>query len=255
MVGTRADDLLRSPIGLHFLAHVRASKGRLDAFEILGRLQTEASRFRGDYEDHVRSLQSKSADLRDVAEKLVADKASWWDALDRRSQLWLSARPNEPTQAAFAADLRPFNDETPKPLRAMWTSTMFEGSYSLWLDHPEGPDEPFFWMLTADPGARVAEIHSAAEWWAFATRHAAATPGYVFNGHGKRRPELSRVDPDWSRVSRDWDAVHLSIGGYLTAEDVTYERDGLVTELRGWNMESTVWLRWVFTSVEQLRSP
>ena len=42
------------------------------------------------------------------------------------------------------------------------------------------------------------------------------------------------------------------MAGVMTAEDVAYERDGVVTELRGWDMESTVWLRWIFTSVEEL---
>lgn len=38
----------------------------------------------------------------------------------------------------------------------------------------------------------------------------------------------------------------------MTAEDVTFDRDGVVTELRGWDVESTVWLRWVFNSVEEI---
>jgi hypothetical protein len=37
-----------------------------------------------------------------------------------------------------------------------------------------------------------------------------------------------------SEVSRDWDGVHLSIGGWLTAEDVPHESAGVKTELRGW---------------------
>ncbi len=166
--------------------------------------------------------------------------------------MWLSPNPAEPTAAAFAVQLRRFNVETPKPLHAMWTSTLFGGNSSMWLDHPEGTDEPFFWMLAATPQARVAEIHSPANWWDFASRYRDPSPGYVYNPQAQRTAAFERLDPDWSRVAADWDAVHLSIGGYLTAEDVPFERDGVTTELRGWNLESTVWLRWVFESYERI---
>lgn len=87
----------------------------------------------------------------------------------------------------------------------------------------------------------------------FATAYRNDEPGYTTTLCGDRSPEFARVDPDWSKVVRDWDGVHLSTGGYLTTEDVSFQREGVKTELRGWNMESTVWLRWAFSSVEALR--
>jgi hypothetical protein len=42
------------------------------------------------------------------------------------------------------------------------------------------------------------------------------------------------------------------MAGVMTAEDVAFERDGVVTELRGWDVESTVWFTWVFDSVKEL---
>lgn len=69
-----------------------------------------------------------------------------------------------------------------------------------------------------------------------------------------RHQSSERLDPEWSAVAKHWDAVHLSVGGWLTAEDVTYESAGQTTELRGWNLESTVWLRWSFSSAERTES-
>jgi hypothetical protein len=250
-MSSRATELLGSPIGLQLLADLHATKSR-DAFDVLTRVQTEASRYRGDYDEHVRGLRSRAGQLAELAERIAAQQASWWDPLDRSSQVWLSPNPAEPTAAGFRVELRRFSLQTPKPLKAMWTSALFGGNSSMWLDHPEGPDEPFFWLLTVAPEARVVEINSPADWSEFATHYRDQTVGYTYAVNRRRTAELARVDPDWSSVAAEWDAVHLSIGGYLTAEDVPLTQDGVTTELRGWNLESTVWLRWAFDSCQRM---
>jgi hypothetical protein len=101
-------------------------------------------------------------------------------------------------------------------------------------------------------GARVYEINSPRDWWNLAASHPADAPGYRYTPNQDRSPSLARIDPDWSKVAQDWDAVHLSVGGMLTAEDVAFNRDGVRAELRDWDLESTCLLRWVFTSVERL---
>jgi hypothetical protein len=85
----------------------------------------------------------------------------------------------------------------------------------------------------------VFEIHSPADWADLASTYP--------SGH-------SPIDPDWAEVANDWDGVHLSRGGLVTAQDVAYALDNDTTELRGWDMESTAWLRWSFASVERLDS-
>jgi hypothetical protein len=42
------------------------------------------------------------------------------------------------------------------------------------------------------------------------------------------------------------------MAGVMTAQDVSFERDAVVTELRGWDVESTVWMRWTLDSVEEI---
>ncbi|GBD15125.1 hypothetical protein HRbin26_00011 [bacterium HR26] len=58
--------------------------------------------------------------------------------------------------------------------------------------------------------------------------------------------------PDWSRVAEDWDAVHLTFGALLAAEQVRVETPEAWTELWGWDFEQAVWLRWCFTAVTRL---
>src|SRR4029077_4192078 len=100
--------------------------------------------------------------------------------------------------------------------------------------------------------ARVAEIHSPEAWSALARTYPSAVDGYTFTGLKDPPMSATRLDPDWSKVSRDWYGVRLSVGGWLTGEDVPRESGDATTELRGWNMESTAWVRWSFNSVEPL---
>jgi hypothetical protein len=74
----------------------------------------------------------------------------------------------------------------------------------------------------------------------------------IFTGVKHPPSSAQRLDPDWSKVAADWDGVHLSVGGWLTAEDVPYESGGVITELRGWDVESTAWFRWSFDDVEPI---
>jgi len=252
-----ADDLLRSPIGLELLELLaRRGVGRLqvqDLEALAARVQRGYSRYSGDYDDRLRSLRSKSGSLAQFAEWLVSEMPHWWAALDRRAQIWASPHGGSPDASELQVDLQRFGVEAPKPRRALWTSTFVAEVISPWLEHPERQIEGHrLWKLNVSLDARVAEIHSPADWWAFAMAYRDSAPGYSSNPQSDRSPAFSRIDPDWAKVAADWDGVHLSIGGYLTAEDVTFQRDGATTELRGWDIESTVWLRWVFRSAAQI---
>ena len=155
----------------------------------------------------------------------------------------------------LAVDLMQMHAEAPKPRLAFWTSTRIEPDVSPWLSWPEaqlrGPLHVY--QLTVAPRARIAEIHSPQDWSLLCREYPGTVPGYVFTTDARhRRAEDSRLDPEWSSVAREFDGVHVSIGGLVTAEDVPYTEGGVTTELRGWNMESTCWLRWSFTSANPL---
>ncbi len=61
-----------------------------------------------------------------------------------------------------------------------------------------------------------------------------------------------RLVPDWSAAAERWDAVHLTLGAILTADQVRVEGEEGWTELRFWEFEQTRWLRWRFTDIERL---
>ena len=253
MPSSRASALLESPIGLQLLVLIAQQEPlglhESDIAELFGQARALASRFRGDYPEHVESLRRQAPGLADQATALASRMSSWWNPLDRGAQVWIGKDVSVPAADRISIDLERFGLETTKPKRAMWTSTRSGGNISQWLSHGERQGAAFAWGLRVSSEARVAEIHGPEDWRSFAVAYRDATPGYVPND---RTNSAERIDPDWRRVAVDWDGVHLSTGGYLTAEDVPVSRDGMVTELRGWDLESTVWLRWAFSSVERL---
>ena len=95
--------------------------------------------------------------------------------------------------------------------------------------------------------ARVYEVHGPQAWQALCL----AYPAPSRLAYPVETP-AALIEPDWQGVARDWDGIHLSVGGLLTTERVRWGRSGAQTHLFGWGVESTVWLRWVFGSVERL---
>jgi hypothetical protein len=62
--------------------------------------------------------------------------------------------------------------------------------------------------------------------------------------------------PDWERMAADVDGVHLSWAGAITAEGCVVSvpgfGDDVVTMLRYWSSERTLWLNDVFLTPERL---
>jgi hypothetical protein len=236
--------LLAAPIGLQLLEFIvmeeREQLTELDLIDLLVKARSVASRYRGDFDEYVRGLRSRAASLETVAVWLRRNMAHWWGDLARDSQLWISTETGSPDPRHLSIDLSAYSSDGSKPKRAFWTSTMNPARSSPWLNWlQEGEDRrpgPYYvWRLKVLSAARVFEIRSASDWAELARRYpSGATP----------------IDPRWSAVANDWDGVHLSIGGLLTAQDVVYQSDGGVTQLRGWDVESTAWLRWSFAAVQ-----
>lgn len=93
--------------------------------------------------------------------------------------------------------------------------------------------------------ARVYEIDSAAAWAELCRR-------YPLEVTASRRHDWYRatgragrwVIPDWSRVQPDLDAVHLTVGGYLSSAGLAIPVDGeRASVLAGWDPDQTWWLR------------
>jgi len=255
VIHARAHDLLVAPLGLQLLDLIsQRHSGEVadeDLWALLPELDAYVTRYRGDYDLYVGALRSKAAALASLAEWLPRRMPTWWHDLDRANQAWVTTTVGAPHASRFTVDLTPMHQQAPKPKRAFWTSTRTGPSISPWLVWPERPLSvpSYVWKIVVSDTARVAEIHSPEQWSAFARTYPGGSPGVIFTGMEDPPTSALRLDPDWSKVAQEWDGVHLSIGGWLTAEDVPNSSGGATTELRGWNVESTVWLRWSFESV------
>lgn len=252
---------MASPLGLQLLDLIsRSDPASLtddDLVELLARARRECSLYRGDYDQHVAALKSRSAELSSLAEWLPQRMPHWWGDLDRAQQVWLGPTADPPEDSQLVVDLSPFSPLVSKPKHAFWTSTFNSTVVSPWLDwvrfgEDQRPGPYHLWRATVSTTARVAEIHSPAAWSALAMAYPSLQAAFRYSVGSDQSTSYGRLDPDWSRVSEEWDAVHLSVGGLLTAEDVAFTSGRLTTELRSWNMESTAWFRWSFKAVEPL---
>jgi hypothetical protein len=242
--------LLQSALGLRFLRAVDKQRraGQLthlsvgDLHRLAVRSSIDLSQWAPDYREKVKLLLAGSHDMASLAREIALTFPSIWDDLDRHQQVWVEGRKGgPPSMDRFDVDLDQFAG-APKPRQALWTCTLADSLVTDWIewmrfgeDHRRGPYK--CWRLVVDPGARVFEIRAAEDWLR------------LVGAYGIQRSD-GQIMPDWRLVARDWEAVHLSLGGLLSAERVVMPIGASSTALEGWNMESTVWFRWAFTTIE-----
>lgn len=190
--------------------------------------------------------------------------AWWWAPLDRDAQLWTTQANYEPfpEPGAFPTPTAPptlHERYAQHPERAVYTSTAYDDLSALlmagltnlgdWFVEP--PIERKRVRVRSD--ARVMEIHDAGSWHRFVLRY----PADGFHGAHPDLPgtpwgQGGGIVPDWAAVARDWDGVHVSLWGMLMIEQVCVGAGGDWTEHWGQSGERTIWLRDVFTDVEDL---
>ncbi|GAB3107739.1 hypothetical protein GCM10027160_04770 [Streptomyces calidiresistens] len=238
-------DLLESRIGRNFLLSYRRARNELPkemTAKELTVLAAEACLSSSPYDPEFENSEHDFPHSSHLADQEFSKLSVPGTPLDHKRQLWLTPRGIKPSPENFRFDSSRFPADTTKPSLAFWTSTDvgdFFTSWQAWLE--EGPDahpKPWnIWHLEISPGVRVAEIHSPDTWGALCEKYPHdATPGVL--------------EPDWEAVSADWDAVHLSLRGLLTAQQVAVDcGSARTTQLLGWDAESTLWLRWRFTAV------
>ncbi len=252
-----AEDMARC---LQALSTKETSSGCFDLIsterlsELIAQSEANLTPYWDGYQQQTEVLLAYGASLRSFAEHLLQapGTATWFADLDRKRQEWMSSANITPEQSSFHPDLRPFGAGITKPRRTLWTSTSVGEGSSGWLHFlPWGEDrwEPPYhrWRLEVLPAARVYEVHGPQAWQALCL----AYPAPSRLAYPIETP-AALIEPNWQAVAQDWDGIHLSTGGLLTTERVRWGRPGAQTHLYGWGVESTVWLRWVFGSVERL---
>jgi hypothetical protein len=164
--------------------------------------------------------------------------------LDRTRQQWIGtgrqiSSPAETrlieTDDSGAASTKPFN-------LGLYTSTAAPDGRSMWRTYldsiRESPLHPlpwYTWNLQARDDTAIAEITSAREWTDFVDAYA--------------RPHAGMIYPDWRDVAQDVDAVHLTPRAILAIQGFSFPTTRGPTAPTYWDVESTLWLRWCFTSV------
>lgn len=186
---------------------------------------------------------------RECPKLLLPPLVSWlFTPFDRSSQEWLSPDGEPPDEQRFLArkcEATTFSRYAQKPSEGFYTSTASartSGAIAL-LTNGYGDyqlDLPIVrYRIQIDANARVYEVISPDTWYALCASY----------------PEIGedgRLVPNWAAVAKDWDGVHLSLGGLLASEQVPVDGSAGWAELSNWDTEQTVWLHWVFSSVEPL---
>ncbi|HEV3102901.1 MAG TPA: hypothetical protein VG426_11275 [Candidatus Dormibacteraeota bacterium] len=251
----RAAGLLRSPLGLTLLQMLAIQPRPQDIrdmseAELYGSAVSTCifmSPHRSDYDSRRTELLAMAPRFAELAERVVRlpATATWWDPMDADHQVWVSKTGERPSADRMEIKFAQYLPEVTKPRQAIWTSSPVRGGLPAgWIEwlvsgEDQRPGPYSVWRMLVGKEARIFEIHSPGDWHRLATTYAGVSSGREKN-------------PDWMLVSRDWDAVHLSVGGLLTAQAVAVESEAGTTTLRGWDVESTVWLRWAFTGAERL---
>src|SRR3546814_6845366 len=128
------------------------------------------------------------------------------------------------------------------------------------------------WSLPIKPTARVFEVSSAEDWARLVARYPRMTTGLhggwelpgpnqhvvearelaIASAGAAARNEVRVALPDWTSVAVDYDGVHLRWTGMLLAEGHVISVPALgpdvVTALRYWRSERTLWLSDAFGS-------
>lgn len=262
------DQLARSPLGAAFL--MVAKESGLPPEEIAepeNCLQIAAvasdwiSVWRGgDYgrtKQHVLERGREFASFgRDI---IAAGDCGWWTAPAVATLQVYSPRTEEATEPT-PADIRGPESTTgiahgweqyaQKP-KTLITASCLGGTSSILVGISHGSDDWYFvrregpipaWTLSIAAQARVFEVLGPAQWHELCTRYPA-----VVDHSGS--PAYGLLVPDWSAVRQDWDGVHLTFFGWLCAAQNRFTDGDGASMHWAWDAESTVWLRWVFSSV------
>jgi len=191
--------------------------------------------------------------------RLAADFPQLTDGpLDRSAQYWIATgRPPwqsggdyppgdyTPQESRFIPVARATRPPTgAKPFGVgLFTSTSVRGSYGMWRCYLRGYEnsstlhrKPWYtWQLQPRDEARVYEIRDAAQWVKLITAHPRVEAGFVH--------------PDWTTIADRWDAVHVTLRAIAAAQGFSFATALGPTTAPYWDVESTFWLNWCFTTV------
>lgn len=213
-------------------------------------------------------LDQISEQLRPAAAELVAHPATawWWSPAPLGAQRWCGPPPAPDPGEAWRTGAEDSVDHAGhwwvSPERAMVTTRATPDGACVYAHCREGHTsyaEPGTEVIAPVSGierARVYEVTTAADWVDLVQAYPRPTPAAdhaqwsQWSGH-----HGSWWLPHWARCAQEWDAVHISIGAYLTsAYRALPTRDG-ATFLAGWDPDQSAWLTTAITLGAPTASP
>jgi hypothetical protein len=105
--------------------------------------------------------------------------------------------------------------------------------------------EAVCWPVEPSADVRVLEIRGPADWAALVARYPLDVTRSRWHDWFKVTGRTGTwLIPDYPKVASDYDAIHLSVGGYLTTAGriVPVENDEACSVLAGWSPDETYWL-------------
>lgn len=266
----RLDDALRAPLMIGVLVAVELAGLSIPelaepsvSFRLTTSAQHNVNPFSTEFEHAEAWLLSQAERVRASAEAAIAypGTAWWWAPVDPARQVWSETMP-EPGPPAPVQVLRPVETATEEPRILRWESYAHRSAHAIRTSTREFGGETSYAVATrmmvsgipgpsaetrqftmpVRPGFRVYEIHGPADWHRLATTY--GKPVDLRQTGLQHVP--TRTVPDWRRVGADWDGVHLSLGGLLLTNEVSYETNLGLTRFWAWESEQTQWTGWVF---------
>lgn len=261
---TSCDD--PTPADFHDAATARPRQTRLHMLRhnpagLLAEVHTRVEDWRYNTTAHTEVAKLGPAEgYRRTAARLVKTSAAawWWAPVRRDAQTWICDTPIIQARGLpFVTSYGHHWDKT-APMSAVTTSTRIAAlpAVALLSDQnlPWARRTPASaltaWAVQIKPDARVAEIHSAADWVDLVHRYPSHRTDLCLAPYLEAQwPAGARAfTVDWHALSRDYDGVHLSVAGWLTATSQVLALSDLDghTFCEGWPTEATMWFRPVF---------
>jgi hypothetical protein len=181
--------------------------------------------------------------LRSKAPELDADavgsRQCWIAVGERHAELAAAAFVPSRAATAVRPQTKPFG-------LGLYSSSATLGTPGMWwcyLRVHEGstlfPRPWRVWSFGVAPSARVAEIRSARDWVTLIESAPFDSSGTIY--------------PDWSALAEHWDGVHVTPSAVAAIQGMRFQIDDGTTAPAYWDVESTLWLRWVTRDLSDQR--
>jgi hypothetical protein len=167
--------------------------------------------------------------------------------VSRTHQHWAVGQSAGPTTTPQAPSKGLFRD--PKVAAEVHQTSLNPAQVGLSTSTP-GPDGHSMWELYLDLfrldlmpvrvwnleilGDPVFEVRSAQDWVRLVEAYGSKVKGLIH--------------PDWSAISADYAGVHFAARAVATIQGFSFETQRGLTAPSFWDIEQTLWLRWVFGS-------